>query len=89
MVCLDCKRCNGKPPLQEDQRSPEAVKIAVIARTEKLINQVDSGVPVDFEKLSYLEWLLIEIYREAVSHQERIIKVKQSRLFEAFVKANG
>lgn len=83
---MDCQRCNGKPPLENSERSPESVNIAVVARIENLVGQIRSGCPFDFDSLSYLEWKLIEIYRSAIEQQERIIKVKTARIFEAFTQ---
>lgn len=85
MATLGCDRCNGTPPLPDQQNSPEAVQQRIVARIENLIQKENAG-NLDKNLLDYFEWRLMEIYREAEAHHERIYKIKTNLLFEAMSK---
>lgn len=84
MVCLDCNKCKGKPPLLNQSNSPEEIKKRVIFRIESLINQENAG-HLDKSYLEFWEWRLIEVWREKEIDYERIHKAKIAAIFEAML----
>ncbi len=85
MVCLDCQRCKGKPPLLNQSSSPEAVKQRIIGRIESLV-RLDNAGHLDKENLEYFEWQLIEVWRDAELQHDRLFKIYTKSLFEALSK---
>lgn len=85
MVCLDCQRCKGKPPLLNQSSSPEAVKQRIIGRIESLVCQENAG-HLDKEYLDYFEWKLIEVWRDAELRHDRLFKIHTKLIFEALTR---
>lgn len=89
MVCLDCQRCRGKAPLQKNETSFELNKSQAdrfVARIEKLrIEQVTFN-NLNLENLSYLEYLLLQVWVEKEIEMERLHKAKISALFEVLIR---
>lgn len=85
-VCLDCQTCQGKPPLQNNSNSPEAVQLRIVGRIERLVIQINSGQPFDWNAIDYLDWKLIEVWKNEESKQELTFKQKLAAVFEALTK---
>lgn len=85
MVCLDCTRCKGKPPLLNQSNSPEELQKRVVIRIEDLISMENAG-HLDKSQLDYFEWRLMEIWRNSEVQFERLHKAKITAMFEAMAK---
>lgn len=88
MVCLDCAKCKGKPPLLTQSNSPEAVQLRVVGRIESIVRRLNSGQPVDWDHYEYWEWQLVEIWRDAEQAHDRNFKLYTKALFEALTKSS-
>lgn len=85
MVCLDCQRCGGKPPLLTQSNSPEAIQERIVFQIENIVRQQNAGT-LDLHSLNYFEWKLLEIWREAEADQERRFRAEMHSIFKTLVQ---
>lgn len=86
---LGCDRCNGVPPILNQSNSPESIKKKIVARIENFVRQ-DNAKTLNLNLLDYLDWKLIEIWRDEEVHHERLFKIHSKIIYQALTReVNG